>query len=181
MDNTIHIIYDDRQSEDYGRLLGEFIEQGIDHYRFWNCIINSKSVVESINASHKTIVNWAKDHNKPYCIIAEQDVKFTSPTAWKYFLDNTPKTFDLYLSCTYARPFEDKNICGFHLYIVHQKFYDEFLSIPNDVHIDTYISSLKKDYHFCYPFPALQREGFSANNHAIVNYNTLLNPEDIYK
>ena len=37
------------------------------------------------------------------------------------------------------------------------------------------------DFKFCYPFPALQRPGFSANNKAIVDYNKILEPKDIYK
>jgi hypothetical protein len=181
IDNTIHIIFDARQSEDYGRLLGEFIEQGIDKYKFWDAIVLKDSVVKSINASHKMIVRWAKDNGKEYVVIAEQDLFFTSKNSWKYFLDNMPKSFDIYLASTYIVPISNNKICGFHCYIVHSKFYDTFLSVDDNLHIDTAVGDLGGDYHFCYPFPCLQRIGFSANNHAIVDYNKLLKEEDIYK
>ncbi len=180
VDNTIHIIFDNRHNDDYERLLGEFIIQGLTKYHFWDATVLKDSVVKSINASHKKIVQWAKDNGKEYVIVAEQDLTFTCPTAWKYFLDNIPKQFDLYLACTYIVPVSNNKICGFHLYIIHSKFYDKFLSVKDDLHIDTAMDSLEGDYIFCYPFPALQRRGFSANNHTIVDYNKILSKEDIY-
>lgn len=177
----INIIYDSRHSEDYGRLINEFIEQGITKYRFWDAIVLNDSVVKSINASHKMIVRWAKENNKKEVVIAEQDLSFTSPKSWKYFLLQKPKDFDLYLWGTYLIPLSNNKICGFQLYIISEKFYDKFLGTPDDVHIDTYMDELGGDYKFCYPFPALQRPGFSANNMADVNYNAILSKEDIYK
>jgi hypothetical protein len=77
-------------------------------------------------------------------------------------------------------PVELKKVTGFHLYIISQEFYDRFLSVPDSVHIDVAMDDLEGDYHFCYPFPALQRAGFSANNSAYSNYNSVLKPKDIY-
>jgi len=85
-----------------------------------------------------------------------------------------------YLACTYITPVSLKKVVGFHLYIIHQKFYDKFLNVAPNVHIDTAMDDLDGDYHFCYPFPAIQRAGFSANNMAVVNYNSVLKDEDIY-
>ena len=116
----------------------------------------------------------------PFVIIGEDDLTFTSKTSWQYFLDNMPKEFDLYLACTYTPPISNKKICGFHLYAVGQSFYDKFLSVPETLHIDTAMDDLGGDYVFCYPFPALQRSGYSANNKAVVNYNNTLSKEDIY-
>lgn len=177
----VNVIYDSRHSEDYGRLINEFIEQGITKYRFWDAIVLNDSVVKSINASHKMIVRWAKENNKKEVVIAEQDLAFTSPNSWRYFLSQKPKDFDLYLWGTYLVPLSNNKVCGFQLYIISEKFYDKFLGIPDDVHIDTYMDELKGNYKFCYPFPALQRPGFSANNMADVNYNAILNKDDIYK
>jgi hypothetical protein len=64
--------------------------------------------------------------------------------------------------------------------MVHEKFYEKFLSVPDDVHIDTSMDELKGNYVFCYPFAALQRAGFSANNRTVVNYNPILKNEDVY-
>lgn len=181
--NKINIIYDNRNSDDYGRLLGEFMAQSvIPKYKFWDCVIINEgmdSVVRSINASHKMIVRWAKENNMPYVIIAEQDLMFTCDTAWEYFLSKMPKSFDIYLACSYI-PNNDI-ICGFHLYILHGRFYDKFLDIPDNQHIDTAANDLGGEFVFCKPFPALQRIGYSANNKVVVDYNKVLKDEDTYK
>lgn len=186
-DNKIHIIYDCRYPEDYERLLGEFITQGITDYRFWGCVINKDSVVSSINASHKMVVKYAKDLKKPYIIIAEQDLTFTHKTSWEYFLKNKPEDYDLYLSCSYVKNVNpntevvDNLICGFHLYAIHERYYNAFLSVPDTEHIDTAVGDLKGNFVFCKPFVALQRIGYSSNNKEIVDYNKILLPEDIYR
>lgn len=180
MGNTIHIIFDNRRQEKYQPLINTLTEQGITDYKIWPCIMVD-NVVESINLSHKRLVKYAKDIDADEITIGEDDLMFTSPNAWQYYLGNKPKDFDLYLAATYIVPTSNKKICGFHLYTVRKKFYDKFLSMPDDVHCDTYMDELGGDYHFCYPFPALQRPGFSANNKAVVDYNKVLSPQDIYQ
>jgi hypothetical protein len=178
----INIIYDCRYApQDKERLIREFSEQGIIGYKFWDAIVLNNSIVDSIAASHKMIVQDAKDRGLKGCIIAEQDLTFTCPTAWEYFIGNKPKEFDIYLASTYVLPVSNNKICGFHLYIIHEKFYDTLLSVSNGQHIDTACCNLGGDFKFCYPFPALQRAGFSANSKTEVDYNSLLKPEDIYK
>jgi len=179
-DTCINVIYDDRQSEDYQRLLDEFKVQGISNSVFWKAVIDKNDVVSSINSSHKMIVSWAKYTKKPFVVIAEQDLHFTCIGAWDYFMQNKPEDYDLYLACTYIPPISNNQVCGFHLYVVNEKFYDKFLSVPSDKHIDTSMNDLGGDYKFCYPFPALQRSGYSFNNKAVVNYNAVLTKEDIY-
>lgn len=176
----VNIIYNKIQVEDYDRLIKEFDEQNITEYKFWDAIMVNYKAVEGINASHKMIVRWAKENGMKEIIIAEQDLMFTSTSSWKYFMDNKPEKFDLYLWGSYVKPLSSNLVCGFHLYIISEKFYDKFLSVPYNVHIDTAMDLLKGDYKFCYPFPALQRVGYSLNNMAVVNYNAILSKEDIY-
>lgn len=176
----INIIYDSRRIERYEPLMNELSEQNISDFELWPCLMYA-DVVSSINLSHKMIVRYAKEKGLRETCIAEDDLQFTSPNAWQYFISNKPKEYDLYLAATYIIPIEQKQICGFHLYMVHEKFYDTFLSIPDDQHIDTFCNTIKGDYHFTYPFPALQRPGFSSNNKAQVNYNSILREQDIYK
>ena len=178
---VLNVVYDNRHPEDYGRLLGEFIQQGITSYKFWDCIVDKDSVVKSINLSHKMIVKDAKENNYPFALVAEQDLTFTCPTSWEYFLKNKPEKYSLYLWGSYIVPISNNKVCGLQLYFIDSSFYDVFLSAPDNVHIDTYMDELKGDYHYCYPFPALQRAGFSANNKAVVDYNKILEPKDIYK
>lgn len=178
---TANIIYDNRHPDDYGRLLGEFIQQGITDYKFWDCIVDKGSVIKSINLSHKMIIKNAKENRLSECCLMEQDVSFTCPTSWEYFLKNKPEKYSLYLWGSYIVPISNNKVCGLQLYFIDSSFYDAFLSAPDNVHIDTYMDELKGDYHYCYPFPALQRAGFSANNKAIVDYNKILEQKDIYK
>jgi hypothetical protein len=181
MSNTIHVIFDDRHIDDKQRLLLEFEEQGIEDFRFWSAVVNKDSVVDSIAHSHKMIVQYALDNNLDEICIAEQDLTFTCPTAWGYFIENKPKEFDIYLASTYILPISNNKICGFHLYIVRKQFYYKLLGIGENQHIDTACCDLGGDFKFCYPFPALQRAGFSANTKTMVNYNSLISEQDIYK
>ena len=176
----INVIFDDRHEGDKQRLLKEFQEQGIEEYTFWNAIILNHSVVASINASHKRIVKWAKLVGLKEVVVAEQDLQFTDKGAWEFFLSNKPENYKLYLWGSYVTPISNNKVCGFQLYIIHESFYDKFLSVPDDSHIDTAMDSLNDTYDYCYPFPALQRPGFSANNKDQVNYNSILKKEDIY-
>ena len=177
----LNVIYDNRHSEDYGRLLGEFIQQGITKFMFWEAKVFSDSVVRSISASHKMVVQWAKDNNMESVTIGEQDLMFTDKDAWEYYLKQMPNEFDIYLGCTYIPPISNSKLCGFHLYTVHKNYYDKFLSVDENKHIDTAVSDLGGDFKFCYPFPALQRSGYSANNKAVVDYNKILSEKDIYR
>lgn len=188
MDLVINVINDSRSPDDYPRLIGEFIKQTVTpKYKFWDAIVLKDSVVKSINASHKMIVRWAKENNMPMVAIAEQDIEFTCEKSWQYFLEQMPQDFDVYLGCSYIKDVNPNTgvagnlICGFHLYVVHEKFYDAFLSVSDSEHIDTAVGDLKGNFVFCKPFVALQRVGYSANNKTIVNYNAILKEEDIYR
>ena len=161
MNNTLNVIFDSRRNERYDLLVSEFKKCKVEKFVIWPCII-IPDVVASINLSHKMVVKEAKELGLEYCILAEDDLEFTCVDSWRYFIDNIPASFDLYLACTYLMPLSNNKICGFHLYIVHSKFYDKFLSVPDHLHIDTAMDDLGGDYHICYPFPAIQRPGWSA-------------------
>lgn len=176
----LNIIYDSRRTEKYEPLMNELKVQVITDYELWPCMILPE-VVESINASHKMIVQWAKDTGLKEICIAEDDLIFTASGAWNFFIANKPDKYDLYLSSTYGDRLLRQTI-GFHLYCVQEHFYDQFLGVRDNQHIDTEMWGTKtQDYHFCYPYPALQRPGFSANNKCHQDYNSILKPEDIYQ
>lgn len=180
---TINIILDERRCERKELLLEEFRQQGITDYKFWDCII-LPDVVQSINASHKMIVSDAKERGLKEVIIFEDDAQFTCKGAWDYFLSQKPQNADLYLWGSYLLPLTNNMVCGFQAYILFESGYDKFLSCPDNVHIDTEMDKLGLDIKFCFPFPILQRAGFSANNKAVVNYNDILYtsfPDHIYK
>jgi len=181
----LNLILDSRRIEKYQPLIDELKRQKIVNYELWPCLMYPK-VVNSINASHKMIVWDAKEKGLKECYIGEDDLMFPSDHGWQWFLKNKPIIFDIYSAGNYLsfdRPKEPGAvkvdcIVGFHLYIIQERFYDTFLSTPDDQHIDT---AQKGELFVCYPMPGLQRAGFSANNMAECNYNAVLNDEDIYK
>jgi hypothetical protein len=173
-----NIILDSRRVEKYDLLMKELSRQGITEYKIWPCII-VKEVVSSINLSHKMIVQDAKDNGLEYVCVMEDDCMFPAEDGWEYFVSSIPEKFELHLSGTYILPITNRKIVGFHCYVLHESAYDRFLSVPHNVHIDTAMEDIL-DWTVCYPFAALQRKGFSANNMKEVDYNWVLSDCDIY-
>jgi hypothetical protein len=197
----IHVLYDNRRVEKWEPLMEEFRQQGIDPTKIWEPVF-AKTVVESINLSHKAIVRYAKDNNlKEVCII-EDDCFWPARDGWQYFLNKKPDEFDIYLAGCYARILLDgdisisrtkmsngmiycgeqiKGFTGLHCYIISNKYYDTFLATTQDGHIDT-LQDGRGDFVVCHPMAALQRPGWSSNNMAQVNYNSpqVIKPEWVY-
>lgn len=179
----INVIHDNRMSERYLPLIKELEAQGVG-YIIWQPIESVESVVKSINLSHKQIVKWAMENGMKEVCIAEDDLMFTCINAWEYFLENKPIEYDIYSSCTYDDDLKNHNhLCGFHLYFVNERFYEKYLSVPDEAHVDTAIDEMGGNFVVCRPFIALQRPFRSANHPEIPisNYNTILKEGDIYK
>jgi len=160
--------------------------QKIKDYEIWPCILRP-DVVSSINESHKMIVADAKEKGLAECLIAEDDMTVPNDKGVEWFFKNKPTLYDIYSAGNYL-PFEKKekegafrvkDLVGLHFYLIHSRYYDEFLATDPMQHIDT--AQKSNLMYVCYPMPVLQRPGFSANNMAQVNYNSLLKPEDIYQ
>lgn len=181
---TAHIIIDINKPVTHtpDTLEKELAEQGITG-KIWVGIHDPASVVRSINLSHKMIVAYAKEQGLPEICIMEEDVMFLAPGAWQHFLDNRPKYFDLYLAGCYGLNQEAykriaegngatriNNFAGLHCYIINETYYDKFLDMPEDMHIDNQPGM--GVFYVCSPFAALQHPGYSANNRVKVNYNS---------
>lgn len=187
---TINIIHDSRRPERWDPLMEELSKQQITDYKIWSPIEDSNNVIRSINISHKQIVQWAKQEGIKEVCIMEDDAMFPAHDGWTYFLSKKPKDFDIYSACNYGpmwkkcTPFEEGKviallpIVGLHLYIIHSRYFDTFLSVPETDHIDT----IQRGgvFEICYPMASIQRPGFSSNNRAWTDYNVLLKSEDIY-
>jgi hypothetical protein len=185
----MNIIHDDRFFERFDLLKSELETQGITDYKIFPAIIDRKTVVESINASFKAIVLDAKERGLKEVMIAEDDLYFRNENGFKYFMDNKPDNFDVYIGGTYlidnrieykAPIVKVDGWVGNQLIIINEKYYDTYLSVPNESHIDTVQQGLG-DFYLCFPMPALQRPSKSANNNnELVNYNAILPKEFIY-
>lgn len=185
-----YIIVDPFRAQPNTTLEKELEEQGIDG-RIWPAIHDPIDVVKSINLSHKAIVSFAKEHQLPEICIMEEDVMFLGPGTWQFFLDNKPDKYDLYLGGCYGLnqdaykriaegtgAIQIHNFAGLHCYIINESYYDRFLAMPENKHIDDqpgmgvfYVSA---------PFMALQHPGWSSNNKDKVNYNKNIPKECLY-
>lgn len=184
----VNIIYDNRRPEKLELLLGGLSKQGIFEYTLWPPVPDVKSVVRSINLSHKQIVQWAKEEGLKEVCIAEDDLWFPSEDGWRHFLKNKPESFDIYISGTYLIDNPDSfkpplikvhEYVGNHLIIVSERYYDKFLSVPERCHID-YAQAGMGAFYVCFPFAALQRPGYSFNAQEKVNYNKEIKPEWVH-
>ena len=180
----LNIIHGGR-TERYESILEQVAFANIQDYEIWQGLFDKNSVVRSINLSHRQIIEYAKLKGDKIICIAEDDIVFTHPNSYNYFLENIPQSFDIYLGGIYVGDILSNNtvksFSGFHLYIVHEKFYDTYLSIPEDVHVDRALSNLG-DFYVCNPMVAIQKDDiFSSNTGKVENYQHLLKDKAIYK
>ncbi len=172
-------------------LLTQFKEQGITEYRLWEGKLGQSMRDRRINicAGHKQIVQHAKDNNLPFVIIAEDDITFTSKGAWAYYVMNMPQNFDIYFGMIYSNDKEAiqnnrlvKEACGFTLYTVHQRFYEQFLSAPIDKHIDRSITSWCLNYEYILPeyFVCHQNDSQSDNTMGKPNLSIFLEGRKLF-
>lgn len=184
-----HIIVDPNRPPGNWTLYNDLVRHGIEH-RYWCAIPDAHSVIRSINMSHKQIVQHAIDEKLPEILIMEEDVMFTAPGAFEYFLANKPDRFDLYLAGAYGlsdmskylesntRVIPIANFAGLHCYIIGENYYEKFMETPSDFHIDDQPN--KGKFFVCFPFAALQYPGWSSNNRKMVNYNESIPKNYLY-
>lgn len=180
-----HVLYDDRRPEKFEPLKAELEKQKLLPV-FWEPV-QANSVHESINLTQKKIITYAKIGRIPEVLILEDDCQFPADDGFEYFMRNKPESFDIYLGGTYLKhegeqrspAFKTNSYVGHHCILVHERYYDTFLSVPATEHIDT-AQAGRGEFWVCYPFAAIQRPGYSMNNQSEVNYNLVLTQEDIY-
>ena len=179
----IIVIHSFEANDRFDRLMKEFVSQEIKNYVILPAIHSMESSQKGINLAHKQCVKYAKEKGWKEVCIMEDDVKFTNSGSFKHFLETKPKDFDVYLSGIYAGEIGLDNLVnsfsGLHCYIVNERFYDKFLSIPSNVHIDRGMANLGK-FYVSYPFTAIQYNGYSYNTKMDMNYDSLLEHRELY-
>lgn len=176
-----HIIVNPYRPYPNTTLEQELDRQGIDA-KIWQGVHDPDSVVRSIGLSHKQIVQFATLHYLPQICIMEEDVWFPAQDGWWYFQKNIPDNFDLYLGGAYglnqtalkavangAGPIAINNFAGLHCYVINENYYEKFLNLPEDKHIDDQPGLGR--FYVCAPFAALQYPGWSSNARHLVDYN----------
>lgn len=164
-----------------GRLLKELKTQEITDYSIIGGYYDPFNTKQAIHKGHKAIVQSAKDKGLPNCIIAEDDIKFSSPNSYKYFLSQIPEFYDIFSGLIYAGAVEHGRVMNgasgiMTLYSIHNRFYDFFLSLDVNTHVDREIglTAFEHEYFVCEPMVVEQRGGYSFNRRQILFYDVYL-------
>lgn len=152
-------------------------------YRFWDGV-EGKIPKQNIHHAFKRIIQHYKDNKIMECCVAEDDIKFCAPGAWKYFLSKIPPQYDLYVSGYYSGSHDEnfivKGFRGMTLIIVAGHFYDTFLSLTETQHIDGALAMSGAKIITCYPFAAIQTPGFSDQRKRFADDSHRLKNKELY-
>lgn len=171
----------------YENLLKELDEQNIKDYTIIGGHYDLINTKRAISKGHHLIVQLAKDRGFENVIIAEDDIQFTSQGAWKYFLSQIPKSYDLFFGLIYHGEIKENRVVngfsgGMSLYVCHSRFYDTFLEQPIDAHVDRNLGNLCCNYEFKVipEYCVTQRGGYSMNLKREMYYHEYLRDKKLY-
>jgi hypothetical protein len=187
--NVIHLPHDNpgsprHRQERWDNLMKELSHQKINDYKIWDGIkmIPTKT---GISRAHKQIIKYAKENNLEQVCVAEDDICFYGSGAWEYFLTNVPNNFDLFLGGYYGGKPDENNVMNrfdsLTLYVCHSRFYDTFLSVPENLHLDGALSLSGGKIVACNPMVCHQMENnFSEQRGRYANDSIRLKGKSIY-
>jgi len=183
IESVLNIIHLSHRTDRWDLVFQQIDNQKISKYFIWQGIRNQNAPWTGISQAHKQIIQFARDRNMPYVLVAEDDVKFTASGAFDYFLANIPEDFDLYLGgIMHGKVKPDHTVDDFSgamLYVIHQRFFDTFLSISEDQHIDRGLAG-KGRFVVCQPMVVTQHDGFSDNVKRMVIYKPYVENYEFY-
>ncbi len=179
----VNIIHLPARTDRWQTLLSELSTQKISDYRIWDGVIDPITPFRGISKAHKQIVQFAKDDDLPEILIGEDDLHFTAPGAFTYFLNSKPADYDIYLGSIYHGNLKDDNsvdfFSGLTFYIINKKFYEKFLSSSEENHLDQELKD-KGKFVVCDPFAVIQHNGFSDNMKQYCNYDHYLKGRKLF-
>lgn len=155
--NTPHIIHNEKNAHRHFNLKGQLMWQGIHDYTIEPPVFLKQDPTAGVAQAHKNVVR--KYYDKPEITIFEDDIVFTHKDSWKKYwewYEELPEDWDIYLGGLYAFKTKvdatenlhkiRKSFTGIHWYTIRKKFYDLFLSCPEQSqtgkaskHIDRWI------------------------------------------
>lgn len=184
--DILHIIHTDLRYKDIAKAATQirkqnYLEQCAEHsikFMIHPGVTGALQIFHNINAAHKNVIRYAKENLLPYIHIAEDDFVFTGKGAWKYYLDNKPQSFDMYMAVIYAGTVENQKVLsafsgGMSVYTVSEKFYDFILNAPANEHLDRLIGTVANQYDLLVPpkYCVRQLGGYSFNFDRSFNYS----------
>lgn len=160
--------------------------------KFWEGIVDPRGTSYGIVLAFRKIVEYARDANLPRVCIAEDDIIFSSPRSWQYFIDNIPDAYDLFYGGIYSGQVENGRIVngfsGNTLMIVPENFYDEFIlrcdeAILKGDHLDRYLGNFahQKNYRICEPYICYQLTGYSDRMRRYTQHREFLSDMNLLK
>lgn len=181
--NCIHLWHrEDREQS----IRKEAKEQGF-YLRFWTGEEFRMDRKKGVCMSHKKIVQDAKDCGYKQVLIMEDDCCFFGLGAWDYFLEHIPDDYDIYFAMIYVGNIDKDNritnvFSGMTMYVVNERFYDFFLSLPDSCHIDRELGLYSNRFKFlvCDKFICYQDGSRSDNNMMTCDYSSYLAGRKIY-
>ena len=176
-----HIIHSQNRPERLENIVKQSEEQGFE-FRLWDAVID-ENPIRGCSLAHKQIVKWAKLMGQSAVWILEDDCVFTDRGAADEFLKLIPDSYQVYTGGMYGtHKFHEgnvphymypKTITGLHCYVVNSSYYDRFLALDENLHIDRAISEdcERLEIVLSDPLYALQMPGYSDMSKQQVDYN----------
>jgi hypothetical protein len=184
---TGHPKTDQVAQQRYDNLMIELDTQGITDYSIIEGFYDPVNTKQAIHKGHRRIVQLAKEQGLTECFIAEDDIKFSSSHSFKYFISQIPKSYDLFSALVYSAEMEGNRVRNgasgiMSLYVISSRFYDFFLSMDINNHVDREcgLTAYKHEYYVCQPMCVTQRGGFSMNLKMDMWYDTYLIGKKMY-
>jgi hypothetical protein len=163
---TANIIHLPHRKDRFEILQQELQQQNITDFRIWDGIVDVEMPCTGISKAHKQIVKFALHNDLPEILIGEDDLRFTKEGAFRFFIENKPTDFDIYLAGIYSGELKRDNtvedFSALTFYIVNKKFYSIFLDMPEDKDLDRALRFTGR-FVVCYPFTVIQYNGYSDN------------------
>ncbi len=181
---TLHIIHLPHREDRLVTLMDELRVQQIPYRRIWDGFWDKELPARGILKAHQQIVSYAKTEGLDMITIAEDDVQFTAKGAFRYYLENEPAKFDLYLGgITWGNIKQDSSVddfSGTSLYTIAARFYDRLLALAPGLDFDRQLAG-RGLFKVCHPIVALQHNGYSDNSRRLMDFKRYTDRYGRYK
>ena len=178
--NIIHLA---KRADRFDLLKKELQDQKIENYKIWEGIIDPIIPMRGISQAHKQIVRYAQSEKLTEILIGEDDLHFTEKGGFQFFINNKPLDYDIYLGGIFDGEIKKDNtvddFSGLTLYLINERFYNIFLSMPENHNLDRALRN-KGKFLVCNPFVVFQHNGFSDNVKQLCNYNAYLKDRTLF-
>lgn len=186
-DNTENEKVNEVSRERLKNLLIELQEQGITEFTLVPGEYDPANTKKVIHKGHREIVQKAKDLGLSKVLIAEDDIKFTHPNSFDYFISQIPESYDIFSGLVYSASMQENRIMNggsglTSLYVVNSRFYDFFLSMDIDNHVDRELAltAFKHEYYVVNEYVCVQRGGYSIQRRESLFYDVYLEGKQLY-